>query len=58
MTEHGPAGTETAPDGRTTARCLCGSYWTCDMKAEVVLLRAKHIRDRAKDAKRLRGGLV
>lgn len=56
--DHGTAGTEPAPDGRTMARCLCGSYWTCDSRHDAVLLRAKHIRDRAKEAKRLRGGLV
>lgn len=58
MTDHGPAGTEPTPDGRTIARCLCGSYWTCDSRNEAVLWRAKHIRERAKDARRLRGGVV
>lgn len=51
---HGHSRFEKLPGGQHRAVCVCGAFWTAATKPEANRLLGKHLRERAREFRKLR----
>ena len=54
---HGHSRFEKLPGGQHRALCVCGAFWTAATKPEANRLLGKHLRERAREFRKLRAEL-